>query len=154
MDLQSRDILIVDDDSSQARLFEILLNKLGVTHRCHYAPGGREALDFLRHDGPYRDAPRPELIILDLNMPGMNGCAVLHEIKRDANLRCIPVIMFSIGAGEPELSRCYQEHANAYIQKPVDFEGSLRVVQQIEKFWFGVAALPPHSRRAVQRGAG
>jgi CheY-like chemotaxis protein len=143
-DVQCRDLLIVDDDASQARLFEILLRKLGAPHRCHYAPGGRQALDFLRRFGPYCNVPRPELIILDLNMPGLNGCAVLHEIKNDPQLQSIPVIIFSLGTGKPEIDECYSERANAYIQKPVDLEGSMRVVQQIVRFWFGVAALPSY----------
>jgi CheY-like chemotaxis protein len=138
---RSRDLLIIDDDVAQAYLFERLLNELGLAHKCHHAADGRQALDFLRRCHPYENAPRPELIILDIHMPGIDGCAVLGEIKRDSNLRCIPVIMFSL-AGAEEIDACYCEHANAYIRKPADYEGTLHVVRQIERFWFHTVQLP------------
>lgn len=140
-DGQRRNLLIVDDDRSQVYLFERMLNALGSAHKCHYVPGGQEALDFLNRRCPYENVPRPELIILDIHMPGLDGCAVLREIKRDAHLRCIPVIMFSRAAVE-EVDACYREHANACISKQDDYEGMLRAVRQIEQFWFQVVQLP------------
>src|SRR4051794_4761341 len=92
---RSRDLLIVDDDPNQVRLFEIMLEDLGLEHRCIHALSGQEALKILLRTPPYKDAPRPELIILDLNMPGMHGCDLLRELKRDPEFRGIPVIMFS-----------------------------------------------------------
>ena len=141
-DSRARDLLIVDDDASQARLFEHVLRQLGLPHRCHHSLSGTKALQFLRRQSEYSDAPRPELIILDVNMPDMDGCAVLREIKSDSNLRRIPVVMFSGGSNDDEIRRCYREHANAYVQKPVDFEANVCVVRAIERFWFDTVALP------------
>jgi CheY-like chemotaxis protein len=139
---RARDLLIIDDDPGQAHLFRHLLQELGLQHRCHHAASGLEGLDFLRRRKAHGNAPRPELIILDFNMPGMNGCEVLSEIKGDPDLCCIPVIMFSAGIMEQDVSRCYAELANAYVQKPRDFETSLLVVKQIEHFWFHEVSLP------------
>jgi CheY-like chemotaxis protein len=140
-DARRRDLLIVDDDPAQADIFERLLREVGLEHRCYYAPSGNDALEFLRRRSPFQNAPRPDLIILDLNMPGMDGCDVLREIKVDADLRCIPVIIFSATTSVEDLTRCYNESANACIQKPGDFEGGLQVVREIERFWFHTAVL-------------
>jgi len=142
---KARDILIVDDDAVQMLVFRHLLQQLGCEHRCHSAENGLEALQFLRRQGAYGKAPKPELIILDLNMPGMNGCEVLVEIKRDPELRSIPVIMFSLCIDPKDVSRCYSEHANAYVQKPPDYQTTLKVVEQIERFWLQTATLPASS---------
>jgi two-component system, chemotaxis family, response regulator Rcp1 len=137
-----RDLLIVDDDPVQINLFRHFLEEVGCKHRCHAIANGTEALQFLRKRGPYRNAPRPELIVLDINMPGMNGCEVLTQIKRDPDLCSIPVIMFSAGVREEDLRRCYTAGANAYVQKPSDYEATLKVVEQIDRFWFHIAILP------------
>jgi len=142
MSARVRDLLIVDDDIDQAKLFEILLVDLGFDHRCHYAGSGSAAVAFLRKDPPYEDAPRPDLIILDVNMPGLDGCDTLRLIKSDPRLRCIPVVMFSASTNDDDMVRCYKQHANAYVRKPSDLESSLAVVRQIERFWFGTARLP------------
>jgi two-component system, chemotaxis family, response regulator Rcp1 len=134
-------LLIVDDEQAQARLFENLLTELGQPHQCHHAADGPQALDFLRRKGSNRKAPRPELIILDLKMPGMDGVAVLREIKRDPELRAIPVIMLSVSSAYEEFDRCYREYANACIRKPFDYESSVSLVRQIEQFWFHTAQL-------------
>ena len=142
----SRDLLIVDDDHAQARLFELLLEKLGLPHRCHHAVSGRQALDFLHRKGAYECAPQPHLVILDVNMPGMDGYDVLRQIKSDPQLRCIPVIMFSLESCDGVFERCYSEHANACIRKPGDYESTLRVVRELEHFWFHTVHLPlPHT---------
>jgi two-component system, chemotaxis family, response regulator Rcp1 len=137
-----RNLLIVDDDLSQLRLFEILLEDLGLPHRCFHAPDGPDALKFLRRHPPYQDALRPELIVLDVNMPGMNGCDLLREIKRDPGLKTIPVVMFSSTKNDRDFTSCYEANANACIQKPSDYESSLRVVRILENFWFRTAQLP------------
>lgn len=136
-----RDLLIVDDDPAQASLFRHFLVALGHRHRCHHVASGLEALAFLHHASKYTGAPRPDLIILDLNMPGMNGCEVLSKIKSDPDLRPIPVIMFSSDIREQDVNRCYWEHANAYVRKPGDYDANLRVIEQIEHFWFRTAEL-------------
>jgi CheY-like chemotaxis protein len=138
---RSRNLLIVDDDEIQAYLFRKLLREVGLDHRCFHAPCGVEALDFLHRRSRFQSAPRPDLVILDLNMPGMDGCAVLREIKRNADLRTIPVIMFSGTEDNEDFARCYHESANACIRKPSDYEASLQVVREIERFWFHTAAL-------------
>ena len=125
----------------QAYLFEKVLRELGLEHRCFHAPGGNQALDFLRRIVPFENAPRPALIVLDIHMPGMDGCSVLREVKADPNLRRIPVIMFSATNNDEDFARCYDESANACIRKPRDFEGSLQVVGKIERFWFHTAVL-------------
>ena len=146
-----RDLLIVDDDPIQMRIFRHLLEKLGCEHRCHSAENGLQALEFLRRQGAYLNAPRPELILLDLNMPGMNGCELLVQIKRDPELRSIPVIMFSSCSDDNDIGRCYWEHANAYVQKPRDYQATLRAVEYIERFWLRTATLPS---KLSQKGAG
>src|SRR4051812_14235074 len=95
-----RRLLVVDDDFAQAYLFEESLKELGVAHECYLAVGGKQALDFLRQNHPYENAPQPELIILDIHMPGMNGCEVLRQIKADPILHRIPVIMFSLASAD------------------------------------------------------
>jgi two-component system, chemotaxis family, response regulator Rcp1 len=139
---EGRDLLIVDDDLGQIRLFRILLEDLDLPHRCFHASNGHDALRFVRRQPPYQNAPRPELIMLDLNMPGMDGCDFLREIKRDSDLSRIPVIIFSSTNDQREITRCYEENANACIQKPSDYEASLEVVRGIENFWFRTATLP------------
>lgn len=138
---RTRNLLIVDDDLAQAYLFEQLLSEIGPAHTCQCAASGAQALHFLRRRHPYENAPRPELIILDVHMPGIDGCEVLREIKGDPDLCCIPVIMFSLG-GTNEFDDCYRDQANACVQKPVDLDGTVRVVREIEKFWCQTVQLP------------
>jgi CheY-like chemotaxis protein len=137
----SRNLLIVDDDVNQAKLFGLLLADLGHAHVCHHASSGAAALAFLRRKSPHENAPRPDLIILDVNMPGEDGCETLQTIKSDPELRCIPVIMFTSSPHDADVVRCYTQFANAYVQKPVDLDATLSVVRQIESFWFHTARL-------------
>jgi CheY-like chemotaxis protein len=137
-----RDLLIIDDDAAQVMLFRCLLRELGYEHQCHHVTSGTEALDFLRVKHPYQNAPRPDLIILDVNMPGMNGCEVLSMIKSDPDLSSIPVVMFSVGLSQAEINRCYEQHANAYLQKPLDYHSNLSLINDLEQFWFHTARLP------------
>ena len=137
-----RDLLIVDDDEIQVYLFKHFLSELGRRHRCHHAASGPEALNFLRRRGAYAEAPRPELIVLDVNMPGMDGCQVLSEIKGDPGLRSIPVVMFSLGEMPEDVGRCYHARANAYVRKPGDYDSCLHAIDQIERFWCQTVRLP------------
>lgn len=141
-DSNIRDLLIVDDDSSQIRLFKLIMHDLGVRHRIHAVSNGPDALSFLRRLGPFSEAPRPELILLDINMPGMDGCTLLREIKSDPQFRCIPVIMLTLSELAEDFSRCYDESANACIRKGIDYDSSLSVIRGIETFWLQVAQLP------------
>lgn len=135
------DLLIVDDDATQLQLVEAMLRELGLQHRCHYAPNGFKALDFLHRLHPFEKAPRPQLILLDLNMPGMNGCEVLQQLKSDPALLSIPVIMFSSSQAEKDVSACYQGHGNAYIRKPADYEETLTIFRDLDRFWAQSAML-------------
>lgn len=131
----SLDFLIVDDDVSQLYLVRALLADLGLSHRCHYASSGKVALDFLKRRAPFEQAPRPHLILLDLNMPGMNGCDVLRQIKTDVEFRSIPIIILSSSRSLADINACYEGHANAYLHKPFDLEGTRRILQDIDRFW-------------------
>ena len=137
-----RDLLVIDDDIGQVQLLRLLLTELGLPHRCHAVHDGRKALDFLHHQGSFGDAPRPDLILLDLNMPGMAGCEVLSRIKHDPELRNIPVIILSQSRDRADVIACYGERANAYIAKPADLDSNLELVQELERFWLQTASLP------------
>jgi two-component system, chemotaxis family, response regulator Rcp1 len=128
-------LLVVDDNIDQFRLVRTLLKELKLPHVCHYAQDGVQALDFLNRRPPFEAAPRADLILLDLDMPRMNGCEVLHQIKGDPSLRSIPAIILS-GSGAPgDVNACYREHANAFVEKPMDLDETIRVLQSIDRFW-------------------
>ncbi len=129
------DFLIVDDDLSQLYLMESLLRDLGLQHKCHYASNGEQALDLLHRTHPFENAPRPSLILLDLNMPGMSGREVLERIKSDPQLRSIPTIVLSSSLAPKDVNACYQQHANAYIHKPMDIDETLQLLSGIDRFW-------------------
>lgn len=135
-------LLIVDDDIGQVRLLEVLMKELNQPHRLHHVPDGTKALDFLYSRPPYELAPRPQLILLDLNMAGMNGCEVLREIKGDPELRAIPVIILSSSQSRTDIDACYGERANAYISKPSDLDSNLQLLREIDRFWMQTARLP------------
>jgi CheY-like chemotaxis protein len=137
------DLLIVDDDASQVGLLRTSLDELGLLHKCHHCSSGPQALDFVNRRPPFQGAPRPHLILLDLNMPGMDGCEVLRRIKSDPELCSIPVVMLSTSQALKDVNACYREHANAYIQKPGDLEGNLAFLRNLDQFW-GSCEFVPH----------
>jgi two-component system response regulator len=104
---------------------------------------GEAAMEYLHQTGAYADASRPDLIILDLNLPKLDGREVLREIKRDDNLKSIPVVVLTLSSAEKDLAKAYEFGANTYITKPIDFEQFVKVVHSIEEFWFTIAKLPP-----------
>jgi CheY-like chemotaxis protein len=114
-----------------------------LSNRLHVVPDGVEALAFLRREEPYLDAIRPDLILLDLNLPRRDGWQVLQEIKNDESLRQIPVVVLTTSQLDEDILRSYQLHANAYVTKPVDFERFIQVVRQIDEFFVSVVKLPP-----------
>ena len=134
--------LIVDDDAGQVEMIQALLGQLNLQHGCYYAPDGPNALDFLKHKPPFENVPRPDLILLDLNMPGMSGSEVLHQVKSDPELRSIPVIMVSGSLTSHDVQACYKEHANAFISKPPDMESTLTLLRHMHRFWADTALLP------------
>jgi len=142
--LQQRpiEILMVEDSPSDAQLTVEALHAAKVANRLSHVEDGVEALRFLRRQGPYADAPRPDLILLDLNLPRKDGREVLAELKRDPVLKVIPVVVLTTSRSEQDVLHSYQLHANCYIAKPVDFERFLEVVKTIEHFWLTIVTLP------------
>lgn len=138
------EILLVEDNDADALLVAHALRKTNLPNRLHRVADGVAALEFLRREGCYAYAPRPHLILLDLNLPRMNGQEVLAEIKSDPDLRTIPVVVLTASKSPEDIVQVYAHHANCYINKPVGFEDLAIVVKSIEDFWFTVVTLPPH----------
>lgn len=136
------DILLVEDSPTDMLLTEEALAHSKVLNNLHVVEDGVEAMAFLRHEGKYADVPRPDLILLDLNLPRKDGREVLTEIKADEGLRRIPVVVLTTSRAEEDVARAYGAHANCYIAKPVDFDQFTEVVRTIENFWFTVVVLP------------
>lgn len=136
------DILLVEDNPGDAKLVKKSFELGGVANRIYHVSDGQEALDFLRHKGIYADAPRPGLILLDLNLPGIDGREVLADIKVDPDLLTIPVIVMTTSAAEEDILASYKLHVNCFITKPVKVEDFVRVVKSIDEFWIGVVTLP------------
>jgi len=138
------EILMVEDNPGDVRLTQEALKEGKVRNKMHVVGDGVEALAFLRREGKYADAPRPDLILLDLNLPRKNGSEVLTEIKEDPDLRRIPVVILTISQAEEDILKTYDLHANCYISKPVDLDQFIKVVKSIEDFWFSIVKLPPN----------
>ena len=137
-------ILLIEDSPGDARLAKEALKEGKVKNRLHIVTDGMEATDFLFKRNKYKDAPDPDLIILDLNLPKKDGREVLAEIKVDENLKRIPVVILTISKAEEDILKTYNLHANCYITKPLDLNKFLEVVKSIEDFWLTIVALPNH----------
>ena len=137
------EILMVEDNPGDVRLTVEALKEAKVRNNLHTVEDGVEALAFLRREGRYAEVPRPDLVLLDLNLPKMNGREVLAEIKEDPDLRRIPVVILTISQAEQDIVKSYNLHANCYITKPVDLDQFLEVVKSIENFWLTIVKLPP-----------
>lgn len=136
------EILLVEDNPGDVRLTIEGLNEGKVRNNLHVAKDGVEALAFLRREGKYADATRPDLVLLDLNLPRKDGREVLSEIKADAALKTIPVVVLTTSRAEQDVLHSYQLQANCYITKPVDLEQFITVVKSIEDFWLTIVTLP------------
>ena len=136
------EILLVEDNPGDVRLTEEALKEGKVLNNIHLANDGVEAVSFLQKEGKYTDAVRPDLILLDLNLPKKDGREVLMEIKKDEALRRIPVVVLTTSRAEEDIIRTYDYHANCYITKPVDFDQFIKVIKSIEDFWLSVVKLP------------
>lgn len=136
------EILLVEDNPGDIRLTQEGLKETKILNNLHIAMDGVEAMNFLRKVGKYANVPRPDLILLDLNLPKKDGREVLAEIKDDDDLKRIPVVILTVSQAEEDILKTYNRHANCYINKPVDFEQFLKVVQSIEDFWVGIVKLP------------
>ncbi len=136
------DILLVEDNAGDALLVQKAFELGRIANRIYTVGDGEEALAFLRGEGKYSEMPRPDLIILDLNMPKLDGREVLAEIKSDPNLLMIPVIVMTTSADERDIINSYKLHVNCYITKPVQVREFLEVIKAIDYFWIGVVTLP------------
>ncbi len=136
------EILLVEDNPGDVRLTKEALKEGKVYSTLHWAKDGVEALEFLRRQGKFPDVPRPDIILLDLNLPKKDGREVLSEIKNDDALKCIPVVILTTSKAEEDVLRSYELHANCYVTKPVDLEKFIVVVQSIDRFWLTVVTLP------------
>lgn len=140
-------ILLVEDNPADVRLTKEALVNGKVKHDLRVVSDGVEALAFLRHQGPFRKAPTPDLILLDLNLPLKDGRQVLAEIKSDPDLMRIPVIILTTSQAEEDILEAYNLYANGYIVKPVDLEQFFGVIRHIKEFWMSIVALPPNDSK-------
>lgn len=137
------EILLVEDNAGDVRLVMETFREGKIDNRISVAEDGVEALAFLRREGKYRAVPRPDLILLDLSLPRKNGQEVLAEIKKDAQLKRIPVCVITSSAAEKDIIQAYDNYVNCYLTKPVDLEQFIGVVRSVEDFWLSIVKLPP-----------
>jgi CheY-like chemotaxis protein len=140
------DLLLVEDDPGDAVMTQEALSNAKVLHNLHVVDNGEAAISFLRQEAPYADAPRPDLIFLDLNLPRVDGREVLAFVKGDASLRRIPLVVLTTSDSEDDIATSYDLQANAFVTKPVDFSSFLSAVRQVDEFFLTVARLPPNPK--------
>jgi two-component system, chemotaxis family, response regulator Rcp1 len=138
------EILLVEDNPGDERLTREALREGKVYHNLHWVKDGVQAMEFLRQRGQYANVPRPDIILLDLNLPKKDGREVLQEIKSDELLKRIPVVILTTSKADEDVLRTYNLHANCYVTKPVDLEKFIVVVRSIDVFWLTVVTLPPN----------
>ena len=146
--LKPVEVLLVEDNTGDVRLTLEAMKEGKVINNLSIASDGVEAMAFLRKEGRYKDAARPDIILLDLNLPKKDGREVLAEIKADPSLRLIPVVVLTTSQAEEDILRTYNLHANCYVTKPVDLEQFINVVKSINDFWFSVVKLPTVTQNA------
>ena len=139
------EVLLVEDSPGDVRLTQEAFKDAKVHIKLHVVSDGEEAMAFLEREGKYANSRRPDLILLDLNLPKKDGRAVLAEIKENPSLKCIPIVILTTSASEADILRSYLLHANCYITKPVGLDGFLKVVKSIDNFWLSVVKLPPEA---------
>ena len=139
------EILLVEDSPADIIITRESFQEAKLLNSLHVVEDGVQALEFLRRQGAYASAPRPDLILLDLNLPRKNGREVLAEVKCDPDLMSIPVVILTTSSADEDILKAYNLHANCYVVKPVGFENFHKAVQSIRNFWFSVVALPPES---------
>lgn len=141
-DANPAEILLVEDSPADITLVEEIFEESRISSRLHVVQDGQAAIDHLRRAAGYEAAVRPDLILLDLNLPKMGGAEVLVEIKNDPALRRIPVVMLTTSDEEADVLRSYDQHANSYVIKPIGYEQFMQVVRTLEDFWFSTVRLP------------
>jgi CheY-like chemotaxis protein len=137
------EVLLVEDDPGDVLMTQEAFEEHKVRNKLNVVQDGEEALAYLRREGKYAEATRPDLILLDLNLPRVDGREVLQVIKEDHDLRRIPVVVLTTSQADEDIMRSYSLHANAYVTKPVDFDSFIAVVRQIDEFFVSVVKLPP-----------
>jgi chemotaxis family two-component system response regulator Rcp1 len=138
------EILLVEDNPGDVRLVREVFKDARVSNNIHVAEDGVEAMAFLRKEGRFADSVRPDLVLLDLNLPKKDGREVLTEIKTDDALKRIPVIVLTTSSAEEDIMKSYSEYANSYITKPINLEQFIKVIRSIEDFWLTIVKLPPN----------
>ncbi len=141
-DISLVSILLVEDNPGDVRLVQEVFQDGKIYNQLDVARDGEEALNYLHHRGPYHNYHKPDLILLDLNLPKKNGSEVLAEIKSDKDLMRIPVIILTASKAEEDIARAYNHHANCYLTKPIDLDQFINVVQEIKTFWLSIVQLP------------
>jgi chemotaxis family two-component system response regulator Rcp1 len=136
------DILLVEDNPGDVRLMQEALKESKIRNTIFVVEDGVEAMDFLLRKGKYVNSPRPDLVLLDLNLPRKSGREVLAEIKSDASLRRIPVVVVTVSRDEEDIIKAYDLHANCYVTKPIDFNQFVKITKSIEEFWLEIVKLP------------
>jgi CheY-like chemotaxis protein len=139
------EVLLVEDDPGDVLMTQEAFDEHKVRNKLNVVQDGEEALAYLRREGKYAEATRPDLILLDLNLPRVDGREVLQVIKEDHDLRRIPVVVLTTSQADEDIMRSYSLHANAYVTKPVDFDSFIAVVRQIDEFFVSVVKLPPRT---------
>jgi len=143
IDALAVDILLVEDNPGDVRLTKEALKDAKVLNEVYVAKDGVEAMEFLTKKGKFKEAPIPDMILLDLNLPRKDGREVLAEIKKDPKLKHIPVIILTTSKADEDIIKTYNLHANAYITKPVDLNRFVEIIHALEEFWFTIVKLPP-----------
>jgi two-component system response regulator len=141
--MMSVEILLVEDNLGDIRLTQVALKDSKIANTLNVVKDGVDALAYLRREGPFVNAVRPDIILLDLNLPRKDGREVLEEIKADESLRRIPVVVLTTSSADEDIVRSYNLHANCFITKPVDLNSFVTIVKSIEHFWFQIVKLPP-----------
>lgn len=141
-ELQPVDVLLVEDDEGDVLMTREAFEFYKLRNQLHVVTDGEQALQFVRRTGPFADAPRPGLILLDVNLPRLSGIEVLAELKQDPELLFIPVVMLTTSQAEEDILRSYKLHANAYVTKPVDFESFIQAIRQIDDFFLTLVQPP------------
>jgi two-component system response regulator len=148
--IERQSILLVEDNPDDYEATSRAFQKANLSNPIVWCKSGREALDLLKHEGAYKDASngsRPGLVLLDLNMPGMDGRKTLELIKQDDALKQIPVIVLTTSTDERDVQACYQAGANTYVQKPLSFDGLIEAIKRLKAYWFEIALLPKDAGR-------
>ena len=140
--VDTMDVLLVEDDAGDVRMIEEAFGEFGIAVRLHVAEDGEKGIEFLRRIGGFADAPRPQLVMLDLNLPRRNGLEVLEELKGDPGLMIIPVVVLTTSAAPEDVVRSYTLHANAYVTKPTDYDSFADAVRQIASWFLELIELP------------